>query len=127
LKRQLFLNRLRGGTAAVIVEPVAANSGVILPKEGFLQGLRQVTAEHGALLIFDEVITGFGRLGKPFASEYFGVTPDLITFAKGVTNGTVPLGGVIVTRAIYDTFMQASRTQMAARQAAIAAERAAKP
>ena len=93
--------------AAVIVEPVSGAGGVLIPPQGYLQRLRQICDKHGILLIFDEVITGFGRLGKPFASEYFGVTPDLITFAKGITSGTVPLGGVIVKRAIYDTFMQA--------------------
>ena len=96
--------------AAVIVEPVSGAGGVLIPPQGYLQRLRQICDKHGILLIFDEVITGFGRLGKPFASEYFGVTPDLITFAKGITSGTVPLGGVIVKRAIFDTFMQASGT-----------------
>jgi beta-alanine--pyruvate transaminase len=94
--------------AAVIVEPVSGAGGVLIPPQGYLQRLRQICDKHGILLIFDEVITGFGRLGKPFASEYFGVSPDLITFAKGITSGTVPMGGVIVKRAIYDSFMQAS-------------------
>ncbi len=94
--------------AAVIVEPVSGAGGVLIPPQGYLQRLRQICDKHGILLIFDEVITGFGRLGKPFASEYFGVTPDLITFAKGITSGTVPMGGVIVKRGIYDTFMQAA-------------------
>jgi len=94
--------------AAVIVEPVSGAGGVLIPPQGYLERLRRICDEHGILLIFDEVITGFGRLGKPFASEYFGVTPDLITFAKGITSGSVPLGGVIVKRAIYDTFMQVS-------------------
>jgi beta-alanine--pyruvate transaminase len=94
--------------AAVIVEPVSGAGGVLIPPRGYLQRLREICDKHGILLIFDEVITGFGRLGKPFASEYFGVTPDLITFAKGITSGTVPMGGVIVKRAIYDTFMQAA-------------------
>ncbi|MEK7362024.1 MAG: aspartate aminotransferase family protein [Pseudomonadota bacterium] len=94
--------------AAVIVEPVTGAGGVLIPPQGYLQRLRQICDKHGILLIFDEVITGFGRLGKPFASEYFGVTPDLITFAKGITSGTVPMGGVIVKRGIYDTFMQAA-------------------
>ncbi len=94
--------------AAVIVEPVSGAGGVLIPPQGYLQRLRQICDKHGILLIFDEVITGFGRLGKPFASEYFGVTPDLITFAKGITSGTVPMGGVIVKQAIYDTFMQAA-------------------
>ena len=94
--------------AAVIVEPVSGAGGVLVPPQGYLQRLRQICDKHGILLIFDEVITGFGRLGKSFASQYFGVTPDLITFAKGITSGTVPLGGVIVKRGIYDTFTQAS-------------------
>jgi beta-alanine--pyruvate transaminase len=94
--------------AAVIVEPVSGAGGVLIPPQGYLQRLRQICDKHGILLIFDEVITGFGRLGKPFASEYFGVTPDLIMFAKGITSGTVPMGGVIVKREIYETFMQAA-------------------
>jgi len=95
-----------GNIAAVIVEPVAGVGGVLIPPEGYLKRLREICDRHGILLIFDEVITGFGRLGKPFASQYFGVTPDLITFAKGITSGAVPMGGVIVKRGIYDTFMQ---------------------
>ncbi|MBE0614845.1 MAG: aspartate aminotransferase family protein [Burkholderiales bacterium] len=94
--------------AALIVEPVSGAGGVLIPPQGYLQRLRQICDKHGILLIFDEVITGFGRLGKPFASEYFGVTPDLITFAKGITSGTVPMGGVIVKGEIYETFMQAA-------------------
>jgi len=94
--------------AAVIVEPVSGAGGVLIPPRGYLERLRAICDQHGILLIFDEVITGFGRLGKPFASEYFGVTPDLITFAKGITSGTVPMGGVIVKRAIYDTFIEAA-------------------
>ena len=94
--------------AAVIVEPVSGAGGVLVPPQGYLQRLRQICDRHGILLIFDEVITGFGRLGKPFASDYFGVTPDLITFAKGITSGTVPMGGVIVKSGIYDTFTQAA-------------------
>ena len=94
--------------AAVIVEPVSGAGGVLIPPQGYLQRLRQICDKHGILLIFDEVITGFGRLGKPFASEYFGVKPDLIMFAKGITSGTVPMGGVIVKREIYETFMQAA-------------------
>ncbi len=94
--------------AAVIVEPVSGAGGVLIPPQGYLQRLRQICDKHGILLIFDEVITGFGRLGKPFASEYFGVKPDLIMFAKGITSGTVPMGGVIVKREIYETFMEAA-------------------
>ena len=92
--------------AAVIVEPVAGSAGVLVPPQGYLQRLRAICDKHGILLIFDEVITGFGRLGAPFAAEYFGVTPDLITFAKGITNGTVPMGGGDrEARAIHDTFI----------------------
>jgi beta-alanine--pyruvate transaminase len=92
--------------AAVIVEPVAGSTGVLLPPVGYLQRLREICDKHGILLIFDEVITGFGRTGAPFASQTFGVTPDLITCAKGLTNGGVPAGAVIVKQAIHDTFMQ---------------------
>lgn len=91
--------------AAVIVEPVAGSTGVILPPKGYLQRLREICTKHGILLIFDEVITGFGRLGAPFAADYFGVTPDIITTAKGVSNGVVPMGAVFVTKEIHDTFM----------------------
>ena len=91
--------------AAVIVEPMAGSTGVLPPPKGYLQRLRDITAKHGILLIFDEVITGFGRLGYQFAAERYGVTPDLITFAKGVTNGAVPMGGVIARKGIYDAFM----------------------
>jgi len=94
--------------AAVIVEPVSGAGGVLVPPQGYLQRLRDICTRHGILLIFDEVICGFGRLGKPFASQYFGVTPDMIAFAKGVTSGSVPLGGVIVKKEIYDTFMKSS-------------------
>ena len=92
--------------AAVIVEPVSGAGGVLVPPQGYLQRLRDICTRHGILLIFDEVICGFGRLGKPFASQYFGVVPDMITFAKGVTSGSVPLGGVIVKKEIYETFMK---------------------
>ena len=91
--------------AAVIVEPVAGSTGVLIPPKGYLQRLREITKKHGILLIFDEVITGFGRLGAPFSDEVFGVVPDIITFAKGVTSGAVPMGGVIVAREIYEAFM----------------------
>jgi beta-alanine--pyruvate transaminase len=91
--------------AAVIVEPVAGSTGVILPPKGYLEKLRAITAKHGIILIFDEVITGFGRLGAPFASDFFGVTPDLITCAKGLTNGVIPMGAVLATSAVHDTFM----------------------
>ena len=88
--------------AAVIVEPVACSTGVLVPPKGYLEKLRAICDRHRLLLIFDEVITGFGRSGSAFAAHTFGVTPDLITFAKGVTSGTVPLAGVIVRREIYD-------------------------
>src|SRR5579885_2845756 len=91
--------------AAVIVEPVAASTGVLPPPKGYLERLRAICDKHGILLIFDEVITGFGRLGAAFAAERYGVVPDIITFAKGVTSGTVPMGGVIVRKHVYDAFM----------------------
>ncbi|HEX7777236.1 MAG TPA: aspartate aminotransferase family protein [Parvibaculum sp.] len=90
--------------AAVIVEPMAGSTGVLPPPKGYLQRLRELCTRHGILLIFDEVITGFGRLGYATASERFGVTPDIITFAKGVTSGTVPMGGAIVRKHIYEAF-----------------------
>jgi beta-alanine--pyruvate transaminase len=93
--------------AAVIVEPVAGSAGVLVPPQGYLQKLREICTKHGILLIFDEVITGFGRLGAPFGSQRFGVTPDLLTIAKGMTNGTVPMGAVFAKDSIYDTFMDA--------------------
>ncbi len=92
--------------AAVIVEPMAGTTGVLPAPKGYLQRLRQICDKHGILLIFDEVITGFGRLGHAFAAERYGVVPDMITFAKGVTSGAVPMGGVIARRGIYDAFMQ---------------------
>ncbi len=92
--------------AAVIVEPVAGSTGVLVPPQGYLQRLRELCDKHGILLIFDEVITGFGRTGQAFAAQTFGVTPDLITCAKGLTNGCVPMGAVIAKQGIYDTFMQ---------------------
>jgi beta-alanine--pyruvate transaminase len=92
--------------AAVIVEPVAGSTGVLLPPKGYLERLRAITKKYGILLIFDEVITGFGRLGAGFGAELFGVVPDMVCFAKGLTNGTVPMGGVAVRKHIYDAFMQ---------------------
>jgi beta-alanine--pyruvate transaminase len=92
--------------AAVIVEPMAGSTGVLAAPKGYLQRLRAICDKHGILLIFDEVITGFGRLGFAFAAERYGVLPDMITFAKGVTNGAVPMGGVLVRDAIHDTFMK---------------------
>ena len=91
--------------AAVIVEPMAGSTGVLAPPKGYLKKLREICTKHGILLIFDEVITGFGRLGHAFAAERFGVIPDLLTFAKGVTSGTVPMGGVLCRQHIYDAFM----------------------
>ncbi len=91
--------------AAVIVEPMAGSTGVLPPPKGYLKRLRQICDKHGILLIFDEVISGFGRLGYPFAAERYGVIPDMITFAKGVTSGSVPMGGVLVRKGIYDAFM----------------------
>jgi beta-alanine--pyruvate transaminase len=93
--------------AAVIVEPVACSAGVLIPPKGYLKRLREICDKYDLLLIFDEVITGFGRMGKNFAADYFGVTPDLITFAKGCNNGAVPMGGVIAKHEIYETFMNA--------------------
>jgi beta-alanine--pyruvate transaminase len=92
--------------AAVIVEPLAGSAGVLPPPKGYLQRLRAICDKHGLLLIFDEVITGFGRLGHAFAAERYGVEPDMITFAKGVTSGAAPMGGVIVSDRIHDAFMQ---------------------
>jgi beta-alanine--pyruvate transaminase len=92
--------------AAVIVEPMAGSTGVLPAPKGYLKRLREICDKYGILLIFDEVITGFGRLGFPFAAERYGVIPDIITFAKGVTSGAVPLGGVVVRKGIYDAFMK---------------------
>ncbi|HXZ48543.1 MAG TPA: aspartate aminotransferase family protein [Usitatibacter sp.] len=91
--------------AAVIVEPMAGSTGVLIPPAGYLQRLREITRRHGILLVFDEVITAFGRMGAAFASDVYGVKPDMITFAKGVTSGAVPMGGVIVAHDIYEAFM----------------------
>jgi beta-alanine--pyruvate transaminase len=96
--------------AAVIVEPIAGSTGVLIPPRNYLKRLREITAKHGILLIFDEVITGFGRTGAPFAAQEFDVTPDLITCAKGITNGCVPMGAVIAKQEIYDAFMQGPPT-----------------
>jgi beta-alanine--pyruvate transaminase len=92
--------------AAVIIEPIAGSTGVLIPPKGYLKRIREICDKHGILLIFDEVITGFGRTGAPFAAEEFGVTPDILTAAKGLTNGCVPMGAVIVRKAIYEAFMQ---------------------
>jgi len=93
--------------AAVIVEPVAGSTGVLIPPKGYLERLRAICDRHGILLIFDEVITGFGRLGVPFAGEYFGVEPDLMCVAKGITNGAVPMGAVLSKAFIHDALMEA--------------------
>jgi len=92
--------------AAVIVEPMAGSTGVLPPPKGYLARLRTICDRHGILLIFDEVITGFGRLGHAFAAERYGVTPDLLCFAKGITSGAVPMGGVIARENVYDAFMR---------------------
>src|SRR5262249_18511760 len=91
--------------AAVIVEPVACSTGVLVPPKGYLQWLGAICAKHDILLILDEVITAFGRVGAPFAAERFGVAPDIITTAKGITNGAVPMGAVFVTSKIHDALM----------------------
>jgi beta-alanine--pyruvate transaminase len=91
--------------AAVIVEPIAGSTGVLLPPKGYLKRLRDICTKHGILLIFDEVITGFGRTGSPFAAQEFDVIPDMMTCAKGLTNGAIPMGAVLVRREIHDTFM----------------------
>ncbi len=91
--------------AALIVEPVAGSTGVLIPPRGYLQKLRKICDQHGILLIFDEVITGYGRLGTPFAADYFGVMPDIMITAKGLTNGVIPMGAVFVKSEIYDAFM----------------------
>jgi beta-alanine--pyruvate transaminase len=91
--------------AAVIVEPMSGSAGVILPPVGYLQRLREITAKHGILLIFDEVITGFGRVGEAFAAQRWGVTPDILTCAKGLTNGAIPMGAVLVADHLFDAFM----------------------
>lgn len=102
---QLLLVHDPATVAAVIVEPVTGSGGVYPPPVGYLQRLRDLCARHGILLVFDEVITGFSRVGAPFAAQAFGVTPDLITCAKGMTNGTVPMGAVLAHAAVYDAFM----------------------
>ncbi|MBC7780700.1 MAG: aspartate aminotransferase family protein [Proteobacteria bacterium] len=91
--------------AAVIVEPVAGSTGVLPPPVGYLETLRAICDKHGILLIFDEVISGFGRMGTPFAAQYFNVSPDLICCAKGITNATIPMGAVIVKDHVFDAFM----------------------
>ncbi|NDW03937.1 aspartate aminotransferase family protein [Jiella pacifica] len=92
--------------AACIVEPVAGSTGVLPPPKGYLERLRSICDRHGILLIFDEVITGFGRLGAPFATDFFGVVPDIVTTAKGLTNGALPMGAVFASRKVHDALMQ---------------------
>ncbi|WP_372399152.1 aspartate aminotransferase family protein [Azospirillum sp. HJ39] len=91
--------------AAVVVEPMAGSAGVLPPPKGYLQRLREICTRHGILLIFDEVITGFGRMGTAFGADYFGVVPDIMNVAKGLTNGAVPMGAVVASHEIYQTFM----------------------
>lgn len=98
--------------AAVIVEPMSGSAGVILPPKGYLERLRAIADKHGILVIYDEVITGFGRLGTPFATDYFGVVPDLVTTAKGITNGAIPMGAVFAKRFIYDALMNGPDNQI---------------
>ncbi|MES2424439.1 MAG: aminotransferase class III-fold pyridoxal phosphate-dependent enzyme [Pseudomonadota bacterium] len=95
--------------AAIIVEPVAGSAGWYVPPRGYLQRLRQICDQHGILLIFDEVITGFGRLGTPFAADFYGVVPDMLNFAKAVTNGVIPLGGVICRDHVFEAVMNAHK------------------
>jgi beta-alanine--pyruvate transaminase len=94
--------------AAVIVEPIAGSAGWYIPPKGYVKRLREICDKHGILLIFDEVITGFGRLGVNFGADYYGVVPDMLNFAKAVTNGVIPLGGVICRDFIYDAMMNAN-------------------
>ena len=94
--------------AAVIVEPLAGSTGVLVPPQGYLERLRAICDRHGILLVFDEVITGFGRVGAPFAADLFGVVPDIICLAKGLTNGTVPMGAVVVRKGVYEALMNAA-------------------
>jgi beta-alanine--pyruvate transaminase len=98
--------------AAVIVEPVAGSTGVLIPPKGYLERLRAICDHHGILLIFDEVITGFGRLGAPFGVDYFGVVPDLVTAAKGLTNGAIPMGAVFASRKVHDALMHGPENQI---------------
>ncbi|WP_017937430.1 aspartate aminotransferase family protein [Zestomonas thermotolerans] len=99
--------------AAVIVEPMSGSAGVIVPPKGYLQRLREICDQHNILLIFDEVITGFGRMGAWTGAEYFGVTPDIMNVAKQVTNGAIPMGAVIASREIYETFMNQATPEYA--------------
>jgi beta-alanine--pyruvate transaminase len=104
LERIIYLHDA-SNIAAVIVEPMSGSTGVLVPPKGYLERLREICTKHDILLIFDEVITGFGRLGAPFAVDYFGIVPDMVVTAKGISNGVVPMGGVFVSSEIYDAFM----------------------
>jgi beta-alanine--pyruvate transaminase len=106
LEKRIIALHGAANIAAVVVEPIAGSTGVLVPPVGYLKRLREICDRHQLLLIFDEVITGFGRTGKMFAAQTFDVTPDMILFAKTITNGAAPLGGVIVKREIHDTLMQ---------------------
>jgi beta-alanine--pyruvate transaminase len=106
---QRFVETYGGATiAAVFVEPVAGSTGALVPPKGYLQRLREICDANGILLVFDEVITGFGRLGKPFAAQAYGVTPDVMTMAKALTNGAIPMGAVAVRDEIYETVTNAA-------------------
>ena len=105
---ELIANKFEGEIAACIVEPIAGSTGILVPPKGYLDRLRKICDKHGILLIFDEVITGWGRTGSPFASQEFNVTPDIMTLAKATTNGVVPMGVVAVRDGIYDTVMDSA-------------------
>ena len=107
LENRILVLHDPSNVAAIIVEPVAGSAGWYLPPQGYLKRLREICDKHGILLIFDEVISGFGRMGTNFAADYYGVVPDMINFAKGVTNGVIPLGGVICRDFLYDGMMNA--------------------
>ncbi len=109
LEQRIIARHDGSSIAAVIVEPVSGAGGVLVPPRGYLKRLREICTRHGILLIFDEVICGFGRLGRPFAAQFFDVQPDLITFAKAVTSGAAPLGGVLVRREIHEAFMSSDQ------------------
>ena len=108
---QLILLHDASTIAAVIVEPVSGSAGVIVPPQNYLQRLRQICNEHNILLIFDEVITGFARMGATFAAQTFGVTPDILNVAKGLTNGAIPMGAVISSSVLYDAFMAVEQAE----------------
>ena len=105
---ELMANKFDGEIAACIIEPIAGSTGILVPPKGYLNRLRKICDKHGILLIFDEVITGWGRTGSPFAAQEFNVTPDIMTLAKATTNGVVPMGVVTVRDGIYDTVMDSA-------------------